>query len=489
MTRKHDANRGGTIDYRQMTDSRVEQLRIPPQSIEAEQAVLGGLMLAPDAWTKVADRLTEADFYRRDHQLIYRAIRELHGKGHPYDAVTLGEWFESNGFSEMVSGGAYLIDLASTTPSAANIAAYAEIVREKGMLRRLIDLGTKIVNAGFQPEGRDSLEVIGEAQSDLGTLLTDVPCELEHIAPVLAGYYDELTQRYQRGGEIQGLSLGMGTELDELTNGLTPGLHVLAARPKMGKTTLAMNICEHVSVKQGKTVALFPLEMRQRMMAERLIASYGVSGNRLRRGNLDEQDWAKTSAAVRELRNAPIYMARPQNVRVEHIVAQVKRLHAKEPVSLVVIDYLQLIQTDGDNRAQALGEVTRALVMLAQELGIAILLLSQLNRTLDSRTDKRPMPSDLRDSGAIEQDADSVSFIYRDEVYNKSSPDAGTAEFIVALQRSGPPGMVRLSYAPETFRFSKLSYDWAPVRSYEQRATKRRSYGADPASAAAGGDR
>lgn len=458
------------MNAQRIRDSRIEQLRVPPQSIEAEQAVLGGLMLAPDAFDRVADRLHEADFYRRDHQLIYRAICELAVQRKPYDAVTLGEWFDSQGMSEMIAGGAYLTELASTTPSAANISAYAEVVEQRAKYRRFIEIGTDIVNDGFNPQRRDPVELIGNAQAALSDLLTNVPCELEHIGPTLGKVFEDLTQRYERGGGVQGMSLGMGEELDSLLNGLHPGVYVLAARPKMGKTTLAMNVSTHVAGKSGKAVALFPLEMRQLAMAERMVASCGVSGQALRRGELSDDEWAKVGKAIKRIRDLPIYMARPQNVRVEHIVAQTKRLAAKlrserkDELGLVVIDYLQLIQTRGDNRASELADVTRALVMLAHELGVPVLLLSQLNRALENRENKRPMPSDLRDSGAIEQDADAVIFIYRDEVYRSPSPDAGTAEIIVALQRNGPPGTVRVGYAPDLFRFSELSPDWQPVR-------------------------
>lgn len=449
-------------------DSRIEQLRIPPQSIEAEQAVIGGLMLWPNSIDLVADALSESDFYRRDHQLIWRAIMWLAKRSRPFDAVTLGEWFESQGLGEHVAGGAYLVELASTTPSAANIVAYAEIVRDKAVLRRIIELGSDAVNAAFNPSGRDSLEIIGDLQTKVGGLLSSEPCDLESVVPVMQRVFDSLQDRYTRGGGIQGITTGISDEFDELLNGLNPGLYILAARPKMGKTTLAQNIAEHVALKLGKAVAVFSMEMQAEAIGERMLSSQGdISASALRSGRLNDDDWMRASDTIRKLRNAPLYISRPRNARVEHIIAQAKRQNAKTKLGLIVIDYLQLMQISGDNRAQGLGEVTRSLVLLAHELGVAILLLSQLNRDLEKRVDKRPIPADLRDSGAIEQDADAVIFIYDDEVYHPGSPHAGTAELIVALQRNGPSGMVRVLRRRDRFRFEQLPEFWEPERKVE----------------------
>jgi replicative DNA helicase len=444
-------------------DHRVEHLRMPPQSIEAEQAVLGGLMLAPKAWDEVAELLSEDSFYRRDHRLIWRAISHLHERCRPFDAVTLAEWFESQGLGEHVARGAYLVELASTTPSAANIRAYAEIVADKARMRRLIEVGTDMVNAGFSPDGRSSIELIGAAQTQVSGLLADQPCDLEPVAPVMQRVFDRLTERFNRGGGIDGLTTGFG-EFDELLNGLKPGLYVLAARPKMGKTTLAQNIAEYVALHHRKPVAVFSLEMQAEAIGDRMLSSIGdVDANRIRRGELDDADWANVTAAMRKLRGAQIFVSRPKNARVEHVSAQARRQHARTPLGLIVLDYLQLMHAPGDNRSQAIGDVSRALTLLAHELSVPVLLLSQLNRELERRPDKRPIPSDLRDSGAIEQDADAVIFIYRDEWYEKASRYAGTAEIIVALQRNGPPGMVRLKYRPDRFRFENLPMDWEPA--------------------------
>lgn len=446
-------------------DMHADSVRIPPQSIEAEQAVLGGLMLVDRAWFDVCDLLTIEDFYRRDHQLIWRAIAWLQERGKPFDAVTLGDWFAGQGLSEQVAGGAYLTELASTTPSAANIRAYAEIVADKARLRRLITVGTEMVDAGFRPDGRTSVEIVGRAQSRVASLLDNEPCDLEPVAPVMQRVFDRLNERYRNAdaGGVHGLPTGID-ELDNIIGGMRPGgLYLLAARPKMGKTTLAQNIAEYCALVAKKPAAIWSFEMQPEELGDRMLASAGgIDGDRIRRGNLDDTDWANVNSAMRKLRGAEIMISRPRSARVEHVVAQARRQHAQKPLGLVVIDYLQLMQTVGDNRAQGIGDITRALKLMAGELGVPVLLLSQLNRELEKRPDKRPTPADLRDSGAIEQDADAVIFIYRDEYYHRNSPDAGTAEIIVALQRSGPPGMVRALYRPERFRFENLPFGWEP---------------------------
>lgn len=459
------------------------QLRMPPHSVDAEQSVLGALLLSgaqqvgARAWAEVSDVITDESFYRRDHQLIWRAIKHLADKSQPFDAVTVGEFLERHGHDEAVAGGSYLIELASTTPSAANIRAYAGIVAEKWQLRRLIEVGTAMVSDGFDPDGKDAVEIIGRAQTRVGSLLDSEPCDLEPMVPVLGRVFDALQARYESGGAdggITGMAMGFD-ELDVLLNGLKGGhLVILAARPKQGKTTLAQNIAEYVSLVGKKAVAVFSFEMKPEELGDRMLSSIGdIDGDRIRRGDLDDVDWSRVTEAVRKLRGADIRISRPRAARVEHVCAQVRREHARNPLGLVLIDYLQLMQTSGDNRAQGYGDITRALKLLAGELDIPIILLSQLNRDLEKRPDKRPMPSDLRDSGSIEQDADVVLFIYRDEVYNKNSRDKGTAEIIIALQRNGPSGMVRLKYRPDRFRFENLPDGWEPEPEPERDRPRR----------------
>lgn len=455
----------------------IGSLRIPPHSVEAEQAVLGGLMAVGRAWFEVCDLLTEADFFLRKHQLIWRAIAELAGRQRPFDVVTLGEWFESQGLAEEVAGGTYLVEVSSTTASAANIRAYADIVADKSRLRKLIEVGTRLVDDGFRPDGRDSVELIGAAQSSIGDLMATEPCELEPVAPVMQRVFDRLTERSQGDGTATGIA----TPLDDLTDlldGLKPGgLYLLAARPKMGKTTLAQNCAEHCALVTGKPVAVFSFEMQPDELGDRMLSSIGdIDGERIRRGDLDDADWSNVTAAMRRLRGAEIYVSRPRNARVEHVVAQTRRQHARKPLGLVIIDYLQLMQTSGDNRAQGIGDITRALKLMAGEIGVPVLLLSQLNRELEKRPDKRPTPADLRDSGAIEQDADAVIFIYRDEYYDRASRWKGTAEIIVALQRNGPPGEVRAKYRPERFRFENLPDGWEPAPLPESDDKPRRGF-------------
>ncbi|PTN55845.1 replicative DNA helicase [Stenotrophomonas panacihumi] len=438
--------------------------RVPPHSVDAEQAVLGGLMLRAQTWWQVADLLAEGDFYRRDHRLIWRAISELAGMEREFDTVTLGDWFQSRGLLEQVGDGAYLIELSSTTPSAANIRGYAEIVADKARLRRLIEAGTEMVNDGFQPDGRSSIELVGMAQSRIGGLLDNEPCDLEPVAPVMQRVFERLEERSRAGTVMHGQATSI-EDLDRILGGLRPGgLYVMAARPKMGKTTLAQNIAEHCALVSKKAVAFFSFEMQPEELGDRMLSSIGnIDGGRIRSGDLDEVDWAAVTSAMKRLRGAEIFVSRPRNARVEHVIAQVRRQHARKPLGLVVIDYLQLMTVVGDNRAQGIGDITRALKLMAGELGVPVLLLSQLNRELEKRTDKRPIVSDLRDSGSIEQDADAVIFIYRDEVYNRDSRYAGTAELIVAIQRNGPPGDCRVLYMPERFKFQDLPEYWQPA--------------------------
>ncbi|MCC8363387.1 replicative DNA helicase [Lysobacter sp. A6] len=447
-------------------DHRIEQLRVPPQSVEAEQAVLGGLMLAPDAYDRVADTLVENDFYRRDHQLIWRAIRELAERSKPYDAVTLGEWFESMGLAEQVAGGAYLIELASTTPSAANIKAYAEIVRDKAVLRQLIDVGTGIVNDGFMPEGRDSSEILAKAEQDVFAIAEAGARGRTDFTPVnkaLSEAFDVLQKRYENGGSVTGVPTGY-TEFDEMTAGLQPtDLLILAARPAMGKTTLALNMAEFAALKTKKAVAVFSMEMSASQLALRLISSVGrVNATRLRTGQLEDEDWSRVTGAIRQLREAKVFIDDTPALSPDILRAKSRRLKREHDLGLIVIDYLQLMQVPGnsENRATEISEISRSLKALAKELHVPVIALSQLNRSLETRTDKRPVMADLRESGAIEQDADVIVFIYRDDYYNKeTSPDKGLAEVIIGKQRNGPTGSIKLKFFGEYTRFDNLSHD------------------------------
>lgn len=423
-------------------------------------------MLAPDAYDRVADQIVEEDFYRRDHQLIYRAIRELAEKSRPFDAVTLGEWFESQGLVEEVAGGAYLIELASTTPSAANITAYAEIVRDKAVMRKLIEVGTEIVNDGFQPDGRDSGEILAKAEQQVFAIAEAGSRGRTDFTPVtkaLSEAFDVLQTRYANGGSVTGIPTGY-TEFDEMTAGLqNTDLLILAARPAMGKTAFALNIAEHAAFRTKKAVAVFSMEMSASQLALRLISSVGrVNAQRLRSGQLEDEDWSRVTGAIRQLREAKIFIDDTPGLSPEVLRAKSRRLKREHDLGLIVIDYLQLMSVPGnnENRATEISEISRSLKHLAKELNLPVIALSQLNRSLEQRADKRPVMADLRESGAIEQDADVIVFIYRDDYYNKeTSPDKGLAEVIIGKQRSGPTGSLKLKFFGEYTRFDNLAHD------------------------------
>ena len=447
------------------TEARIDALRVPPQSVEAEQAVIGGLMLAPDSLDRVGDFLTEHDFYRRDHRLIYRAIRELSEKNKPFDAVTLGEWFEVNALSEQIGGTGYLIELASSTPSAANIRAYAEIVREKAVMRQLIEAGTEIVNDGFQPEGRDSQEVLSAAEMKVFKIAEQGRRGRADFVPLREAMKDAfgiLQERYENQGNVTGLPTGFH-DLDEMTAGLQPSdLIILAARPAMGKTTLALNIAEYGALKTKKAVAVFSMEMSASQLAFRLISSIGrVNATRLRTGQLEDEDWSRVNMAIKMLSDVKVFIDDTPALSPDVLRSKARRIKREHDLGLIVVDYLQLMQVPGsaENRTNEISEISRSLKALAMELKVPVIALSQLNRGLESRTDKRPVMSDLRESGAIEQDADIIMFIYRDDYYNKDSPDKGLAEVIIAKQRNGPTGMAKLKFFGEYTRFDNLSRD------------------------------
>lgn len=452
--------------------NRIENLRLPPHSIDAEQAVLGGLMLVPEAWDKVADRISEQDFYRNDHRLIFRAIGELSNKNMPHDAVTLGDWFEANGFAEQVGGASYVMQLANTTPSAANITAYADIVREKSVLRQLIDAGTEITSDGFDPDGRTTQEVLELAEQRVFRIAEAGARGRQGFVSMRAAVKDAfkiLHQRYESGGKVTGVPTGF-TDFDELTAGLQPAdLIIIAARPAMGKTALALNMAEYAALKTKKAVAIFSMEMSASQLAFRLISSLGrINQQHLRTGDLQEEEWPRVTSAITLLSEVKIFIDDTPALSPSELRARARRLKREHDLGLIVIDYLQLMHVPGntENRATEISEISRGLKALAKELNIPVVALSQLNRSLESRTDKRPLMADLRESGAIEQDADVIVFIYRDEYYNQDSPDKGVAEVIIGKQRNGPTGTVRLTFLGQYTKFENYASD-SYVGNYE----------------------
>ena len=452
------------IDDLLTSDRVLAEAKIPPYSIEAEQAVLGGLMLSARAWDEIADRISDHDFYRHDHRLIFRALAALVDEQKPRDVVTVGEWLEVANQLEAAGGVPYLITLSQETPSAANIFAYAEIVRERSVLRKLIETGTDIANSAYFPEGRNSQTLLDRAESKIFGIADEVNRVRQgfaNINTVLTAAVERITNIFESGASITGVPTGY-EQLDELTSGLQPSdLIIVAGRPSMGKTTFAMNIAEHTAMSQSDAVAIFSMEMPGEQLAMRLLASLGrVELQKLRTGKMSEPDWSRVNSAVSMLvQRQNLFIDDTPALTPTELRARARRLKREHGLSLIMVDYLQLMQVSngGENRATELSEISRSLKALAKELNVPIIALSQLNRSLEQRNDKRPIMSDLRESGAIEQDADVIVFIYRDEVYDEESADKGTAEVLIRKQRNGPIGSVRLAFIGELTRFENLS--------------------------------
>jgi replicative DNA helicase len=437
-----------------------ESLKVPPHSQEAEQAVLGGLMLDNEAWDAVADRLADVDFYRHDHRLIFRAIAELAERNTPFDVVTLSERLEARGELAEAGGLPYLGMLARDTPSAANIRAYADIVRERSVLRQLISVGTQIADSGFNSEGRESRELLDEAEQKVFEIAEQGARSRQGFRPMRAlmrSTVEHIETLYERDDPVTGLPTGYG-EFDEMTSGLQGGdLIIVAGRPSMGKTSFAMNIAEYAALKQRHPVAVFSMEMPGEQLSMRLLSSLGrINQQRLRTGRLEDDDWPRFTSAVSMLSEAQMFIDDSPALSPTEVRARARRLMREhKQLGLIVIDYLQLMQVPGstENRTTEISEISRSLKALAKELSVPVVALSQLNRSLEQRPNKRPVMSDLRESGAIEQDADLICFIYRDEVYHEDSPDKGTAEVIIAKQRNGPIGTLRLTFLGQYTRF------------------------------------
>jgi len=441
-----------------------QRLKVPPHSIEAEQSLLGGLMLDHQSWDKIADVISEPDFYRKDHRLIFAAIASLAEEANPCDVVTVSECLDNSGELESAGGLEYLASLANETPGAANARSYAKILRERSMLRSLISAGNEISGAAFTSDGRTASEIVDEAErlvfeiAESGSRGRSGFKALKHILPEAVDRIDVL---HQSDGDITGIPSGYN-EFDKLTAGLQPGeLIVIAGRPSMGKTTLALNIAENAAIGSKVPTAIFSMEMPSQQLAFRMISSLGrVDQTHLRTGRFPDEDWSRINTAVQLMSEAPIFIDDTPGLSPTEIRARARRLQREHGLGLIVVDYLQLMAVPGskENRATEISEISRSLKALAKELSLPVIALSQLNRSVEQRTDKRPVMSDLRESGAIEQDADLILFIYREEVYNQDTPRKGIADIAIAKQRNGPIGDFPLTFVG---RYTKFE-NWVP---------------------------
>ncbi len=445
-----------------VTAGTTEALRLPPHSMEAEQSLLGGLMLDQRAWDEVADVVSAGDFYRQDHRLIFEAIAVLIERNQPPDAVTVSEHLERQGDLAAAGGLGYLAQLVQDTPSAANIRAYAQIVRERAMLRDLIEIGGDIAASAHDSEGRTVEELVDLAEQRVFDIADRGQRSGQGFKPlkeIVSKTIDRLDVLSRTEGMITGIPTGF-TEMDEKTAGLQRGdLIVIAGRPSMGKTSLAINIAENAAIGHQIPTAIFSMEMSAEQLSFRMIGSIGrVSQTRLRTGNLSEDDWPRINSAVSMMSNAPIFIDDAPALTPTEVRARSRRLKRKHNLGLIIVDYLQLMQVAGtkENRATEISEISRCLKALAKEVDVPVIALSQLNRSVEQRTDKRPVMSDLRESGAIEQDADVIFFIYREEVYDKDTPRKGIADIIIGKQRNGPVGEFRLTFMGEFTKFENL---------------------------------
>lgn len=448
-----------------VTDHETARLKVPPHSIEAEQAVLGGLMLDNSGWDKIADIVVAEDFYRQDHRLVLNAVISLSENSKPFDAVTVSQWLKNNEKLEDAGGLAYLGQLARDTPSAANIKAYAEIVRERSILRQLIEVGTRIAANAFSPEGRESREILDLAEQEVFKIAEQGmrgKTGIQSIKTLLADAVERIDALYQQDDAITGVPTGF-VDFDEQTSGLQESdLIIIAGRPSMGKTTFAMNIAENAAIKHQKPVVVFSMEMSGEQLAMRLMASLGrIDQNRIRTGKLDDDDWHRLTSSMGILADAPLFIDDTPALSPTELRARARRMAREHGLGMIIIDYLQLMQTGGsENRTTEISEISRSLKSLAKELKVPVIALSQLNRSLEQRPNKRPIMSDLRESGAIEQDADVIAFIYRDEVYNPETTEKGIAEIIVSKQRNGPIGTTRLTFLGQYTRFENFTPDF-----------------------------
>ena len=445
--------------------SQSPSVKLPPHSLEAERSLLGGLLLSDNAWEKVADAVVEDDFYRADHRLIFHAIRSLKDRNEATDAITVSEWFERNGELDKVAGGAYITELANETASAANIVAYADIVRERSILRQLIEVGSNITSNAYATDGRDTRELLEAAEKEVFAIADRSQRQrsgVQKIKDVLLEASERLEELSTMEGEISGIPTGF-KDLDKKTAGLQQSdLIIVAGRPSMGKTTFAMNLAENAAIRHNMPVAIFSMEMSAVQLVFRMFSSLGqIPQDRLRTGQLQDRDWPNLTSVMNMLNESGIFIDETPSMSPGDLRARARRLKREHDIGMIVVDYLQLMQVPGnsENRATEISEISRSLKAVAKELNIPVVALSQLNRSLEQRPDKRPVMSDLRESGAIEQDADLIMFIYRDEVYNPDTNDKGKAEILIRKHRNGETGTVHLAFQGKWLRFSNFIPD------------------------------
>ncbi len=455
------------VDLGLSADFDFADLKVPPHSVEAEQSVLGGLMIANEGWDNVADQLTATDFYRGSHQQIFTQMAKLVEAGEPIDVITLSEALNNNDELEQVGGIAYLAELAKNTPSAANIRAYAKVVRERASLRSLINAANDIVESGYNTEGRDSDELLDEAERKIMQISEERPKMggPEAVNPLLKKAVDRIDELFNSEETITGLSTGF-TDLDEKTSGLQRSdLIIIAARPSMGKTAFAVNLVENAVLSSDKPMLVFSMEMPASAIIMRMISAIGrIHLGKVLSGKLDEEDWPKLTTAVSKLKDRPLYIDDTPALTPTEIRSRARRIYREHGcLGMIMVDYLQLMQVAGssEGRTAEISEISRSLKAIAKEFDCPVIALSQLNRSLEQRPNKRPINSDLRESGAIEQDADVIMFIYRDEYYNEDSADKGVAEIIIGKQRNGPTGTTKLAFIGHFTRFDNLAYDYS----------------------------
>ncbi len=445
-------------------DLETSRIKVPPHSVEAEQAVLGGLMLDNRRFDEISEIISAADFYRQEHRLIFAAVERLASESEPLDVVTLAEFLERTGDIEDAGGLSYLAELAEKTPGAANIRAYAEIVRERSILRQLVEVSGKIADSAFNPQGRTSNEILDEAERSVFQIAESRTKEgsgPKNINPILTQTLSRIEELFESGEQTTGLTTGF-RDLDEKTSGMQPSdLIIVAGRPSMGKTTFAMNLVENALISTGTPVLVFSMEMPADALAMRMISSLGrIDQTKVRSGKLEEDDWPRLTSAVSLLKDKPLYIDDTPGLSPTEMRSRARRVARENggKLGLIMVDYLQLMRVPGntEGRTAEISEISRSLKGIAKELNCPVVALSQLNRSLEQRPNKRPVNSDLRESGAIEQDADVIVFIYREEIYDKETPRKGVADIIIGKQRNGPVGEFRLTFMGEFTKFENL---------------------------------